>query len=191
MYETRVAKIREEFSNYIDVFTALGVPSLPKRYCDLAMQLNADPDGKWTNVLEEIVLRVNIDFDGESISLSTRVQIHSLPIPKRTSSFWLEIEIEAHHPMYPEISDIFRRMEAARREANSLKDALVEDVMTKCTTLKQVLEVWPSALDFMPDEVKTRHYEQTSRKAVPKKEKIVVSAATRVALIKALMLKDS
>lgn len=48
-------------------------------------------------------------------------------------------------------------------EENKLLHVLVGQVLTSCTSLKHVLEIWPTALEYMPDYVKERHNKVTGK----------------------------
>ena len=72
-------------------------------------------------------------------------------------------------------------------ERDTLRDS-IGNLLDSCSTLRQVLEKWPTALDFMSDEVKAKHAEKVSP---TKKETKVISEVddqAKMLLMKARML---
>ena len=78
--------------------------------------------------------------------------------------------------------------DALSTERDTLWEA-INKVLGQCTTLRQVLEVWPTALDYMPDDVKKKHSEK-----VEKREATVIEAvddSAKMLLMKARMISGS
>lgn len=82
-------------------------------------------------------------------------------------------------------------IDAITEENKALKDKLVHGVLTQCTTLRQVLEVWPNALQFMPPETIEAHNRQTEKRTASKLEAMAVDDDTKVMLMKAQMLAET
>ena len=73
------------------------------------------------------------------------------------------------------------------KERDTLRDSIAQ-LLNSCGTLRQVLEKWPTALDFMSDEVKAKHAEKVDP---TKKETKVISEVddqAKMLLMKARML---
>lgn len=73
------------------------------------------------------------------------------------------------------------RMELEQRE---LQTKLVKGVLEQCSTLRQVLEVWPTALDFMPEDVRRQHGAKAEKRVSPTAN-INIDETTKIALMKA------
>lgn len=76
--------------------------------------------------------------------------------------------------------------EAARMEfeKHELHTKLVKGVLEQCGTLRQVLEVWPTALEFMPEEVRRQHGAKAEKRVSPTVN-IDIGETTKIALMKA------
>lgn len=80
-------------------------------------------------------------------------------------------------------------MEAAVKELKEKAAKLYADVkkiLTTCKTLKQVIEVWPSVLEFCPDATKARHAAPDPPRY--KKGNVTLSDDTKLELVKVRML---
>lgn len=83
-------------------------------------------------------------------------------------------------------------MLAVEKEIDELKqktDALAKElteVLTTCKTLKQVMDAWPSVLNFCPDDVKARH--AAPEKPRLKKGDVKISDSTKLELVKVRMI---
>jgi hypothetical protein len=73
------------------------------------------------------------------------------------------------------------------KERDTLRESITE-LLNSCSTLRQVLEKWPTALDFMSDEVKARHAEKVE--PVKREAKVIkeVDEQAKMLLMKARML---
>ena len=76
--------------------------------------------------------------------------------------------------------------EAARMESekHELYTKLVRGVLEQCSTLRQVLEVWPTALEFMPEDVRRQHGAKAEKRVSPTAN-IDIDESTKIALMKA------
>ena len=80
-----------------------------------------------------------------------------------------------------------QEVERIINERDALKVALIDNIAMKCTTLKQVLEAWPSALDFLDDATRAKHNENTVRASPAKRDELVVAAEVKAQLLTARM----
>lgn len=89
----------------------------------------------------------------------------------------------------PALDQAFTAMEAEVTELQAKVKKLHEDIkkiLTTCRTLKQVLEVWPSALEFCPEAAKQRHAAPDPPRY--KKGDVTLSDDTKLELVKVRML---
>ena len=72
-------------------------------------------------------------------------------------------------------------------ERNTLRDSIAQ-LLDSCSTLRQVLEKWPTALDFMSDEVRAKHAEKVDQTKKGTKVIADVDDQAKMLLMKARML---
>lgn len=90
------------------------------------------------------------------------------PIPTRTgrwSDFILELtreEAENITSLAP-VLKYYDRIAEINKEKEVLINTLVKDVLQNCSTLRQVLEIWPTALEYMPEDVLKRHHRKAEK----------------------------
>ena len=90
-------------------------------------------------------------------------------------------------PCYQPCVDVLLEHDRMVKERDTLRDSIAQ-LLNSCGTLRQVLEKWPTALDFMSDEVKAKHAEKVDP---TKKEAKVISEVddqAKMLLMKARML---
>ena len=88
---------------------------------------------------------------------------------------------------YQPCVDVLLEIDRMANERDTLRDSIAQ-LLDSCSTLRQVLEKWPTALDFMSDEVKAKHAEKVN---TTKKEAKVISEVddqAKMLLMKARML---
>lgn len=90
------------------------------------------------------------------------------------------------HPVALEVRKLVEAVELLVKQRDALIDQLVNHVMVERTTLQGVLEVWPSALDFLPDDVRQRHAAPNPKRE-PRKE-IELSDDAKISLITVRLL---
>lgn len=107
------------------------------------------------------------------------------PLPANYHSYYSRTEL----PLTPEIQQLYEPVKAERARLAKERDELLEEidkVMNQCVTLKQLLEIWPSALDLCPPGVVERH----NKVVAPRNKeevKIELSDQTKLALVKVRM----
>ena len=153
-----------------------------------AQKLNSNV--KW--VPEISSLKVHIDYtsiDGSYKHVVFTVPFKPpIPAPQHFHGYSHDENI-----VYPTLAcyqpcvDVLLEIDRLVMERNTLRDAIAK-LLDSCNTLRQVLEKWPTALDFMPDAVKAKHAEKVDP---TKKETKVISEVddqAKMLLMKARML---
>ena len=74
------------------------------------------------------------------------------------------------------------------KERDDLVASLVDNLLCRCSTLRQVLEVWPQALEFMPDDVLSKHNAVVGKREKLDLSTIVVDDQTKANMLKARLL---
>jgi len=100
---------------------------------------------------------------------SIQVVLHeSVYVPQKYSATYFQPDVRVTEDKYPELyahmEKIFARVKSINDEYANLQETLCAGVMNKCSTLRQVLELWPSAIDFMPEYVVRKHREVTEKR---------------------------
>jgi len=88
---------------------------------------------------------------------------------------------------YEQARKIQLEIDRIEKERDKAIEQLVNGVLHQCATLNQVLKVWPSALDFMPSDVRQKHASTSTRNRSTTKE-ISIDDDVKVSLMKARML---
>lgn len=107
------------------------------------------------------------------------------PLPDVYHSYYSRMKLELPLSIAEEFNEIKAQRERLKKECSDLITEITK-VFASCTTLKQLLEIWPSALEFCPADVVERH----NRVAAPRtKEEVDVklSDSTKLALVKIRM----
>jgi hypothetical protein len=93
-------------------------------------------------------------------------------------------QLEPEHAPYKAAVAICEEANRMEFEKQELHTKLVKGVLEQCSTLRQVLEVWPTALDFMPEDVRRQHGTKAEKRVNPTVN-IDIDETTKIALMKA------
>lgn len=160
---------------------------------ELVNRLNGGNGGPWLTV--QMSVTVSIVFKtsaGHNQRMSFRVSLvppHPLPLNMLRGDYVFSLT-PSHGEHYERVIGILRQQEAVSAERDKLVDTLVRGVLTQCKTLRQVLEVWPSALDFMSDSIRARHAEPTEKRE-RNKLNVTIDDDVKTSLIKARMVNNA
>ena len=111
-----------------------------------------------------------------------------LPIKFDSSSYYLSehnYTIESTAPLYPRIKTILDPLHQIEQDRATLVTQ-IEEILVKVPSLKKLIEIWPSALDF----VSPRYVEQHNRPVVYEKRakvEVAMDIETKANLLKARM----
>ena len=190
LFDARIEKKLEEL-NHLDVAMQVFMRRITPEEFAIAQKLNTDV----TWVPEICSLTVRIEYtgiDGTKKNVTFTVPF-KLPVPAPQSfhgySYSNEKSIIIHPslPCYQPCVDVLLEHDRMVKERDTLHDSIAQ-LLNSCGTLRQVLEKWPTALDFMSDEVKAKHAEKVDP---TKKEAKVISEVddqAKMLLMKARML---
>lgn len=160
--------------------------TLPNDQLNAAIALNEKE--RW--IVTHNMVNVSIQFADhkgvqQKMVFSTTVR-PALPLPilfyTRSPT---TLELTSAMPSYEKVATIARNIHQIREDCNDLQ-AAVSKILRQCTTLRQVLEIWPSALDYMSDEVKQRHAAKTQKREAAQIDN--VDDGTKTLLMKARLL---
>lgn len=162
--------------------------TLPNDQLDAAIALNEKE--RWIAVCNGISVTIRFkDHKGTQQKMVFQTTVRpELPLPVVFHAYSRpNIELTSAMPSYEKVATIARNIYQIKEDCNELQ-AAVSKILRQCTTLRQVLEVWPSALDYMPDEVKERHAAKTQKREAAQIDE--VENSTKTLLMKARLLAN-
>ena len=196
MFAERITKKKAELST-LGLGTSCYNHYIPEKYRNMAADLNADPNGPWTDPVSDatiIMPYTGLDDSQKQVTFSVPMDTPVF-IPERFSSgHW---STTAKFNLFKEIAGyeaakkIWLEIEQLEEEKKILIATIIEGVLTQCNTLRQVLEVWPTALDFMPDAARDMHYAKTEKRKTSPAADIQIDNSVKIALMKARMTQGT
>ena len=196
MFVERIAKKRAELTT-LGLGTICYNHHIPEKYRNMAADLNADPDGMWFDPSSDATITMSYTgLDGKQKQVSFAVPMDTpVLVPNRFSSggwnrssrFTLSENIAG----YEFAKKIWLEIDQLEEEKKTLITTIVDGVLMQCSTLRQVLEVWPTALDFMPATARDMHYAKPEKRKANPTADIQIDDSVKVALMKARMTQGT
>ena len=189
LYDTRIKKKLEELQ-HLDVAMQVFMQQVSFEEFATAQKLNTDV--KWVPEISSLTVRIQYTgIDGSNTWAAFSVLFKPpVPAPQSFHGYSITSERNIVHPSLPcyqPCVDVLLEHNRMVKECDTLRDS-IDNLLSSCGTLRQVLEKWPTALDFMSDEVKAKHAEKGD--PVKKKAKVIdeVDDQAKMLLMKARML---
>lgn len=194
MFHRRIEEKTKQLQ-HLGIANACYEAKVPQKYRDLAAQLNQDPDGGWIEETTSFMveMKYTTDVGTEKVVVFSVPFKPPVPLPQRLhgryslSRFQLTEELEC----YQHAKKVWLEVDQLTRERDNLISTIVDGVLTQCSTLRQVLLVWPTALDFMPEAARQQHYAKTEKRSSNPAADIQIDDSVKVALMKARMTEGS
>lgn len=190
LYSDRIDRKLKELRS-LDIGNVCYLHYIPAKYRELAQQLNADVDGPWLETVRSVNIEMTYLKDDANRTETTEVFTVPLeppvPLPLRMRNYYTRFKLLESMAPYEHAKKIFLDINAMNEERDKLIAQIVDGVLTKCSTLRQVLKLWPTALDFMPDEVRQRHAAKPEKRQTVVEE-LSIDNDVKVSLMKARML---
>ena len=189
LFNARINKKYGEL-HHLDVAMQVFMRRITPEEFAAAQKLNTDV--KWVPEISSLTVRIKYTgIDGaKENSVFTVPFKPPVPAPQSFHSYGYSNErhiVDPSLPCYQPCVDVLLEHDRMVKERNTLRDSIAQ-LLDSCGTLRQVLEKWPTALDFMSDEVKAKHAEKVDP---TKKETKVISEVddqAKMLLMKARML---
>ena len=189
LFDARIKKKYEELQ-HLDVAMQVFMRRITPEEFAIAQKLNADV--KWVPEISSLTVRIEYTgIDGAKKNVGFTVPFKSpVPAPQSFHGYNPSNEKNIVHsslPCYQPCVDVLLEHDRMVKERDTLRDSIAQ-LLNSCGTLRQVLEKWPTALDFMSDKVKAKHAEKVDP---TKKETKVISEVddqAKMLLMKARML---
>lgn len=189
LFDARIKKKLEELDR-LDVAMQVFMKRITPEEFTIAQKLNTDV--KWVPEISSLTVRIEYTgIDGTEKNVRFTVPFKPpVPAPQSFHGYGSSNEKNIVHPSLPcyqPCVDVLLEHDRMIKERDTLRDSIAQ-LLNSCGTLRQVLEKWPTALDFMSDEVKAKHAEKVDP---TKKETKVISEVddqAKMLLMKARML---
>ena len=159
----------------VELNRLLSVP--PKWIAECAivqLQITAVPDGKIHNFRLTLNKPVKAPLDAGGPSYYPQCTV-KVPFGSPEANLCFRIKDES---------------EAIEKERDALLKGPIVKAVDECSTLKQLLEVWPTALDFVDAQTRAKHAEKhisAEKKAKAQREALAIPTDVQVQLITARM----
>lgn len=189
LFDARIRKKYEELQ-HLDVAMQVFMRRITPEEFAAAQKLNADV--KWVPEISSLTVHIEYTgIDGTEKNVTFTVPFKPpVPAPQSFHGYNPRNEKNIVHPSLPcyqPCVDVLLEHDRMVKERDTLRDSIAQ-LLNSCGTLRQVLEKWPTALDFMSDKVKARHAEKVD--PIKKKAKVIseVDDQAKMLLMKARML---
>ena len=189
LFDARIKKKQEELQ-HLDVAMQVFMHLVTPEEFAVAQKLNTDV--KWVPEISGLTVRIEYTgIDGTNLASAFTAPFKPpVPAPQSFHDYRYSSEKNIVHPSLPcyqPCVDVLLELDRMTKERDTLRVS-IDQLLNSCGTLRQVLEKWPTALDFMSDEVKARHAEKVD--PTKKKTKVIgeVGDQTKMLLMKARML---
>ena len=189
LFSDRIAKKHEELK-HLDVGMQVLLSRIPAAQLEAAQKLNQDIE--WIPEIHSLNVRIEYNgIDGKLKTAAFTVPFQPpVPAPQSFHSYhYLNAKnlVQPSLPCYQPCVDILLEHDRIVQERDTLRDSIAA-LLEACSTLRQVLEKWPTALEFMPDEVKARHAQKVDPSKKEAKVIVDVDDQAKMLLMKARML---
>jgi hypothetical protein len=148
-----------------------------------ANELNDQPNGPWVNTVEDVYISIRAT-NGKSLTFPNKFRPPVVMPLKLSGMYHKVLELLPEHSNYPralQLADAYYHIEASGLTAATE----IKRMFSVCSTLKQLLEMWPAALDYMPEHVVRQHHEPSPKKmrnssikdSLPEEEQVIAGEA--------------
>ena len=184
LFEDRV-KREEAKLQHLDIANQVFMSLVSAQELEMAKRLNLD--NRWIPEISMLSVIVEYKFEGQSKVAAFSVPFKPpVPAPVSFQGYGpVSRKMKPTLPCYQHAADVLITMETIRKERDTLTQA-ISKVMQQCTTLRQVLDVWPTAMDYMPEGAKKRHAEKSKKRGSTVIDE--VDDAAKMLLMKARMI---
>jgi hypothetical protein len=191
LFNERISKKEAELQN-LDIAMQVFMHRINREDFELAQRLNAKE--KWVSEINSLVVHVEYMSDDGTLKKVAFSVPFNPPVPAPVSFQGYNYNsnnakniVHPSLPCYQPCVNVLLERDRLVKERDTLRESITE-LLNSCSTLRQVLEKWPTALDFMSDEVKARHAEKVE--PVKREAKVIkeVDEQAKMLLMKARML---
>lgn len=186
MFKARITQAESELENLPLADAAYEHHYDPSILSQIERLIKSSPNVRWFDMANGANVRIDID-DHRYITHSA----FRVPRARQSNRSWHEAYVlPKSDPIYPEAAYAVRNIFAIKDEQDRVIKSLVDGVLTQCATLRQVLELWPTALEFMPEAVRVKHAAPAAKRG-PAAKPNEVDVSVKAALMTARMLSNT
>lgn len=197
LFADRIEKRKQDLQQ-LGIGTACYNKYIKAEFRERALRLNCDPDGHWIDLCHHLPVHICYETaDGNVRDMTFLVSLEppvAVPLRMRRPTWDLSGALALTPDMapYAATKQIFLDIDQLAAERDSLHKNIVNGVLEQCSTLRQVLEVWPTAMDFMPDYARDQHNAKTPKRTSRDiAAEIQIDDSVKVSLMKARMTKGT
>lgn len=190
LYADRISNKLKELAD-LDIGMSCYTYYIPAEQRATIAALNSDTSGPWVD--NTVVIDVDIHYigiEGQPTAKRIRVAFRPpSPLPLKFKAYGYAFKLVEGMACFKEARALCLEIDEMVHERDKLLREIVGNVLTNCTTLRQVLELWPTALDFMPTAVRERHSKKQERKI--SNVEVSIDDDVKASLLKARLLKST
>ena len=155
-YDCRIQQIRDSIDGQA-LAEEYYMYSTTEEYRKLAEKLNADPSGPWLPL--STALFINVLTPSRHGSLYIHVILRrplALPMRGKNIGGTLDVNLPEDAPSYKVLQDTLLEICDVEAEKETVINEIIaaeNSVLNKCRTVNKLLKVWPTAIEYLPDEV--------------------------------------
>lgn len=182
----RRSNLIEEIGQARDVAYEVYKEIHPQRIRDILDQMEEIDSG---SVFKTDEVRIDVSYTDadtqETKSIQLRLDLGQRMNTLRKYSYTPTLNVSIDEAILDPIRDKITALITVNKRINLINKTYVNDVISKAKSTKQLIEAWPTAVEYFPEELRTRHFEKpVKREPAPPPEKITVSKEGEMALIK-------
>jgi hypothetical protein len=155
-YDRRIQQIKDSIDGQA-LAEEFYIHSTTEEYRKLAEKLNADPSGPWIPMSETIFINVYTPCKKSSVYIRIHLKRPlALPVRGKTIGSTLDAYLPEEAPSYKILQDTLLEICNVEAEKEDVIKELVTDensILNKCKTVNKPLKIWPTAIEYLPDEV--------------------------------------
>lgn len=155
-YDRRIQQIRDSIDGQA-LAEEFYIHSTTEEYRKLAEKLNADPSGPWIPLSTTLFINVHTPSKKDTLYIHVMLkQPLALPVRDKNIGGTLDVYLPEEAPSYKVLQDALLEICDVEAEKEAVIKELVTDgnsVLNKCRTVNKLLKVWPTAIEYLPDEV--------------------------------------
>lgn len=193
-YEERIHKIRLDIENDTElgelIYNCLIPPAIQTTVRGLMVL-----DETWVQRIENIRVRITLEDKDRHFMLSVKLPTtKAFPVPARFSRWGSDAEVspEQRKLIRAHVQSRLDQLIKLEEETKSIQEELLVKVVDKCGSLKQVEQLWPSVLQYVPQDIKERHMAPSARQSRKKAlEEVEVSDLAKQLLVKNRMIQNA
>jgi hypothetical protein len=155
-YDHRIQQIRNSIDGQA-LAEEFYIYSTTEEYRKLAEKLNADPSGPWIPMSKTLFINIYTPYKKGSLYIHVMLkQPLALPMRDKNIGGTLDVYLPENAPSYKMLQDALLEICDVEAEKEAVIKELVTDknsVLNKCRTVNKLLKIWPTAIEYLPDDV--------------------------------------